>query len=302
MKSRFLLPFLLPVLACSGDKAAGEYEFAGGEFTIHFAATVGDEAFACGKTFDSVGSQNTAVEAQDFRFYVSNLRLVTAEGDEVEVDLVEDAPFQSSRVALLDFEDATGACSANGSPETNMKLRVSAPEGRYQGLRFSTSVPEDLNHRDPTSNPDPLQVTSMQWNWLLGYKFMRAEMRPLHQGGMGGAGGADGQTGHGHMGADSQFHLGSLGCTNEDGATSAPDEECKKPNRNEIYLKEFHPEKEAIVADLGAMMQGADLTQMNHCHGATSDACVSNYASVGIDYETGELLETQSAFRKTERD
>lgn len=297
-----MLPFLLPFLACNGDENAGEYEFAGGEFNIYFAATVGDEEFACGRSYAAVGSRDTMVEAQDFRFYVSNLRLVTTAGDEVEVDIVDDPPFQSSWVALLDFEDATGACENNGSAETNTTVRLSAPKGHYRGLRFSTSVPEEVNHRDPTTNPDPLQVTAMQWNWLLGYKFMRAEMRPLHGGGMGGAGGAGDHAGHGQMGADSQFHLGSLGCTNDAGGTAGPDEACKKPNRNEIYLEEFHPEKDAIVADLGAMMGGTDLTQMNHCHGSPNEVCVSNYESVGIDYDTGALLETQRAFRKEERD
>jgi uncharacterized repeat protein (TIGR04052 family) len=299
------VPFLLlPALffACDGNDNAGEYQFKGGEFRIEFRAKVGDEDFACGESYEGIGSGDVMAEAQDFRFYVSDIRLIKTDGEEVDVEIIERAPFQASTVALLDFEDASGACATSGSEETNTSLLVSAPAGDYRGIRFSTSVPEELNHEDPLKNPGPLQVTAMQWNWLLGYKFMRAEMKPMSHGNMGGMGGM-GENGAGaggerptHMAMDSQFHMGSLGCQSDEDAAD-PTFSCKKENRNDIYLEEFHPGEQAIEADVRAIFEDTDFEKMNHCHGAPNDVCIGNYRSVGVDYESGELLESQSVFR-----
>ncbi|HTV23132.1 MAG TPA: MbnP family protein, partial [Polyangiaceae bacterium] len=78
--------------------------------TLNFAARVGDAPFACGSSYDDVGSTEVTVEPQDFRFFVHDIRLITADATEVPVEIDERSPWQARGTALLDFEDATGAC------------------------------------------------------------------------------------------------------------------------------------------------------------------------------------------------
>jgi uncharacterized repeat protein (TIGR04052 family) len=226
------------------------------------------------------------------------------------------SPWQTPDVALIDFEDGTGPCETSGNSAMNNRITGKVPKEYCLGVAFSLSVPEELNHGDPTEAPAPLQVTAMQWNWLLGYKFMRAEVKPVMKqmsgeggapghmnrggadqaGGMGGAAGAAGQPGTGAM--DSQFHLGSLACANDGGdALAPPAGSCMKPNRAEIRFDLFHPGEDLIEVDLAEIMKNIDLSKMNHCHGMPNDSCPAFYASVGLDYDSGEAKKTQSAFR-----
>jgi hypothetical protein len=131
----------------------------------------------------------------------------------------------------------------------------------------------------------------MTWGWLFGYKFVRAEMASTTPPGVG------------------VFHLGSIGCDNtpegqggaggEGGAPQSnpgapPTTTCSQPNRPEIHLTGFDPSSDVIVADIGAMMAGVDLSAESMCHGM-GDACGPLMESVGLN-EMGELS-SQSAFR-----
>lgn len=289
----WLLAASLLLSACTGGSE--ESPFRGGDFEIVFSGKVGEKAFSCDEKYLGLGVSGALVMPQDFRFYVSDVRLLTKQNEEVPVELLAEAPWQTPEVALVDFENGTHACAKNGNPETNVRLTGSVPKGEYVGVVFSLSVPEELNHEDPALAPEPLQVTAMQWSWLMGYKFMRAEVAPMsaHDHGEGGAGGAasDHEAPDGHA-LDSQFHLGSLACQQNS---------CDKPNRSEIRFDSFNPETQTITADLAEIMKQVDLTLANHCHGAPHDACNSFYASVGLDYETGESTGEQSAFRVEER-
>lgn len=70
---------------------------------IRFAAVVGDAAAACGAKYDGVGSSRSTISIADFRFYLSRLRLVNADGSEAPVALTQDGLWQVDDVALLDF-------------------------------------------------------------------------------------------------------------------------------------------------------------------------------------------------------
>lgn len=54
--------------------------------------------------------------------------------------LDQDGAWQLGDLALLDFEDASGAC-ANGTAGMNTTLRGTVPEGEYTGLSFTIGVP-----------------------------------------------------------------------------------------------------------------------------------------------------------------
>ncbi len=262
--------------------------------TLNFRAQVGDELFACGEKYADQGSSEVEVTPQDFRFYVSAVRLINSDGEEVPVTLDDRSPWQSPEVALLDFEDGTGSCK-NGNPQLNATITGTVPEGEYSGVVLSTAVPLDLNHADPTTLPDPLQAGGMTWGWLFGYKFIRAELLATAA-----------PVGEAAPGAGI-FHLGSTGCDNTpkgeggEGGTGPdssgpPSVDCAKQNRNEIHLKKFDPESDVIVADIGAMMAGTDLSKASMCHSGGA-SCDAYFESVGVDFASGDALKKQTAFR-----
>jgi len=266
---------------------------------LTFRPQVGDELFACGETYKDQGSSNIEVTPQDFRFYVSDLRLIDEEGEEVPVELDNRSPWQSKTVALLDFEDASSACK-NGNSAMNATVTGKVPDRNYVGVVFSPAVPLDLNHEDPATLPDPLQAGGMTWGWLFGYKFLRAELA------------ATAAPEQDEVPGVGVFHLGSTGCDNvspdgEGGAGGVgsavpnlgapPTIECAQQNRAVIRLEEgFSVNDDVIVADIGAMMKTTDLSDSSQCHSGGL-FCEGFFESVGLDFATGDQLNKQTAFR-----
>lgn len=294
--------------------------------TLQFRAVVGDQPFACGAEYTNVGTSHSTVTPQDFRFYVSDVALIDAQGREVPFTIDEAAPYQGGGVALLDFEDASGACQ-NGNEPTNTVISGTAPAGVYTAIRFSTAVPLELNHQDPTTLPAPLQAGDMTWGWLYGYKFIKAELlevastvdaathempTALDAGGSGMTAMDAGGMHHGAMGDGSApmlgagvLHVGSTACSNAPSADAGDDfaagpiTSCQLPNRNAITLVDFDPSTSVIVADVAAMFAAADLSQMAMCHSGQPE-CAPMFDTVGIDWESGQASDTQSAFRVEE--
>jgi len=98
-----------------------------GRVALTFLAEIAGEPFACGRTFDGVGTGGATIEPGDLRFYVSEVRLVRDDGTEEALVLDQDGAWQVDDLALLDFEDATGRCSLAGSRETNRSVRGTVP-------------------------------------------------------------------------------------------------------------------------------------------------------------------------------
>ena len=316
-------------LAGQGGAAGGN---AGGapshleELTIRFRATVGDAEFACGEVYNHQGTTDTTVVPQDLRFFVEKVRLIDADDNEVPLVMDDRPPFQTNDVALLDFEDGTAACT-NGNVELNRTITGKAPPGNYVGVVFSMAVPEDLNHSDPTTLPAPLQAGGMTWGWLFGFRFLKAELAvPQHQGEEGGAGGGGGQghagaghataeggsghggghpagsegSGHGHPESPGGvFHLGSIECTNsaEPDHNAPPATACAKQFRNEIRLDNFNPEDNVVVADVGKLFSGVDLSSDSQCHSFAGSVCPALFEAVGLDYASGDNIDGQTFFR-----
>lgn len=118
----------------------------------------------------------------DFRFYVQDLRLTSTSGEEVPVQLDEDSTWQTSGLALIDFKESPQGQCGSGNGETNTTVTGQVPEGQNAGVAFSNGVPAALNHVDPAdpATPAPLrQSHGMQWNWLSGYRFIRAELKQV---------------------------------------------------------------------------------------------------------------------------
>jgi uncharacterized repeat protein (TIGR04052 family) len=248
--------------------------------TDHVASSrerVGAEPFACGTTYESVGTPGVTVEPRDLRLFVNDVRLVRSDGVEVPLALAARAPWQSEGVTLLDFENAQGAC-AIGDAATNAEVTGSVPAGEYTGIVFSTAVPEALNHDDPATLTAPLGAGGMAWSWLMGFRFLRAELA-----GVGDA-----------AGAGALFHLGSGGCG---GSPVAGTVSCARPNRNEVRLSGADVMQGRVVIDIGALFAGVDLTQDTQCHGSNQGACGDILHHLGLVAATGQVTSAQTVFR-----
>lgn len=205
--------------------------------TVRFEATVGEVPFSCGAQPTGLGVSGATLEAMDNRLYVHDLTLIDADGGEHPVTLDQDGMWQVYDVALLDFEDKTGAC-ANGTAEMNGVMSGVVDAHDTVALRFTLGLPFELNHQDPATAPSPLNLSSLFWTWESGYKFWRF----------------DGRTTAAPEGFF--FHLGSTGCeTDTDGAVTG----CASPNRLTITLDGFDPATHVVRIDLAALTAGVDL-------------------------------------------
>jgi uncharacterized repeat protein (TIGR04052 family) len=274
--------------------------------TLNFRALFGDQAFACGQEYAGQGTPPAVVTPQDFRLYISDVRLIDSVGAEVPFNIDDRSPFQGGGVALLDFEDGSGACQ-NGNSEMNSIITGTVPVGNYTGVVFSTAVPTDLNHEDPTTLPAPLQAGNMTWGWLYGYKFIKAEVLQVLPASEAMDAGSDAGT---DASADASapvpgaglFHLGSTGCSNITEADAGenfaapPAMTCSSPNRNRVELLGFNPADDVIIADVAELFAATDLTAISMCH-SFGEACSDLFEAVGVDFATGAALDSQSFFR-----
>lgn len=234
---------------------------------IPFVAMVGESPFACGQSYDGLGTTGATVIPSDFRVYLHNIRLLDERGREVPILLEQDGIWQDEDLVLLDFEDKTPPCNL-GTVQMNTVVRGLVPRGAYDGIRFNVGVPFRMNHQDVGTARSPLVLTSMFWNWQGGYKFIRIDDATDLV----------------------RVHLGSTGCV-----TDAPNSVvgCGRPNRGEVFLPQFDPATDTIVADLQALFADADLsvnvpgTPPGCMAGPDDTDCEPLMRSLGVNFANG---------------
>jgi uncharacterized repeat protein (TIGR04052 family) len=208
------------------------------EVKINFQARVDKQPFECGKTY-TLGKPATKVTPDDFRFYVSDLALIDNNGKSIPVSLTQDGKWQYQNVALLDFENKSGGC-ANGTVETRNQIVGTIPKGNYQGLQFTLGVPFNLNHADSVTASSPLNLTSLWWNWLFGYKFARLDWKTQTHNSL---------VKHGEKSEKAQgfpIHLGSTGCQAIEG--SQKPSTCSNLNTSKVIFTKFDVNKNVVKA------------------------------------------------------
>ncbi|MGV3711243.1 MAG: MbnP family copper-binding protein [Gemmatimonas sp.] len=244
---------------------------------LKFQAMVGSEAFACGKSYGGMGTSNATLTPSDFAFYVHDVKLISATGAEVPVTLDQDGMYQNGNVALLDFEDGTGACS-NGNAALHTSVNGTAPEGKYTGVKLTIGVPFDRNHQDLATQPSPLSLTRMFWAWNSGHKFVRFEAKSAE-------------------GKNWVMHLGSGGCTPTGSAVKAPTA-CAQENRPVVTLTNFDVDAETVVADIKALFAGNGGAENQVCMSSLKSAtCGPMFASLGLPFN-GPATIPQTFLRK----
>ncbi|MFA6015216.1 MAG: MbnP family copper-binding protein [Gallionellaceae bacterium] len=235
----------------------------------------------CSTAF-TLGTASTPGTLADLRFYVSNVSLIDAAGNYTPVVLTEN-DYQSQGVALLDFETATGSCSAmTGTPATWTAVTGKVAPGTYVGVAFTLGVPSKLNHTSTTASTTPvnLQNTAMNWSWNGGRKFTKIEFLPTVTGSMSMMGYAN----------QTSVHLGSKNCianpTNGDALNG-----CGRPNRVTYSFANGFDTSKKIALDLNVLLGARDLTTSNTWMSATTGPLFTYYfAKFGLDIATGRTI------------
>jgi uncharacterized repeat protein (TIGR04052 family) len=269
---------LLALLAACGggdDEPSGPRDVA-----IEFAAVAGTTPVSCGSPVTALGAGNVTAQVKDFRFYVSNVRLMRADGTEAALTLPANDDWNltsgANAVTLIDLENNTGSCAGTGTTAMNSTLRGTVPAGSYTGVRFTVGVPFALNHSDYAAATKPLDIQAMAWSWQAGRKFVKIELTDPD----GAAGSWTAKT--------FNLHLGSTGCTGNPAAGETV--ACAKANRMEVSLASFNPASQKLAVDVRAMAAGTDITvnaagAPGCMSGPTDPECLRVFESLGIDWK-----------------
>lgn len=263
--------------------------------SISFAAVAGSSPVRCGSTITGLGTGGVSALLADLRFYLTDIQLVNDQGVAVPVTLTTNNWQQTStsgHVALIDLEDGSGACSTDGTPETNAVVTGTVPAGHYVKLKATVGVPEKLSHSDVMAATAPLDIMAMGWSWQAGRKFMKLELNPV--------GGVTTTPASGTPTTVSTYslHLASTNCSGPGDGTDT----CAKKNLAQFTL-DFNPSTQQVVLDVAELFKTTNLS-VNHndavgCMSATSDLdCPPLFAQLGLDLVSGGAATTaQSVFR-----
>ncbi|XZO02600.1 MAG: MbnP family copper-binding protein [Microcoleus sp.] len=285
------------------------------EVDLKFSGTVGEKPFKCGEIYRDLGTTATTVTPTDFRFYISEIALIDDRGKAVPVTLKQDGKWQYQNVALLDFENKSGAC-ANGTLEIRDRIVGTIPKGNYKGLQFTLGVPFNLNHEDATLAPSPLNLTSLWWNWRGGYKFLRLDLKNLTKSTMPASHSQgdrlletastkpdqhshENNQNHGST-AGFVIHLGSTGCKAEE--KNQKPNICTNPNTTKVVFDNFDREKNTVVADIKSLVANTNLAinQPNTSPGCMSDPkdsdCAGIINNLGLSFD-GKVTGDQTFFQ-----
>ena len=251
--------------------------------TIDFKALVGNQTFSCADTAGyAIGTGTLPWIPKDFRFYVSNVRLVDANGAEAAVTL-DSSFWQGYGTALLDFENGTGNCTG-GTLEMNTAVHGTVAPGTYVGLRFDVGVPTASNHLNYQAANPPLSNSAMYWSWTTGYKFIKVDglinrATPF----------------------TFNFHLGSTGCTLAtpgDFSTAS----CTTLNVPSASFPSFNASTQAVALDIALLFATTDFDTADGggapgcMSGATDPECGPIFQKLGLPFGATPPG-TQAAFR-----
>lgn len=246
---------------------------------LDFASYAGSTPVKCGTAVAGLGSGAVSAQIQDFRFYVTNVRLVRGDGSEVPLTLGANDDWNytngANSVTLVDLEDATGSC-AGGTAAMNASVKGTVPSGSYVGVKWTMGVPFALNHSDYATATKPLDSQAMAWSWQSGRKFAKIEV-------------TDPAGATGTWSAKTfNFHLGSTGCTGN--PASGQTVSCVASNRMDVKFAAFNPSTQKIAVDVQALVAGTDIT-VNKAgapgcmSGGTDPECPNVFRALAIDWK-----------------
>lgn len=269
------------------DAASGhEHGDAAGDDNLHldltFAATVGSEPFACGRSF-AVGTPPTLVTPTDLRFYVSDVKLVAMDGAAVPFTLMTHPLWQLEDVALVDLEDGSGACAERGDTKTRSVVHGFLPQASYRGVELTLAVPLARDRAARAAAVPPLDLPSLFAAGEQGHAFVATGAQSVDDGTR-----------------RFDFRLWSTGCPGAlDGGAGAP---CDRPNRAVVRLVRSEAVDFAaarIVVDWGALLAGSDVAApASDCRSEPTDpGCAPLFERLGLELGTGAAKASAAVFR-----
>lgn len=201
------------------------------------------------------------------QFFVSDLKMVYADGAAAPVRLAVAPPYQDEKTALVSL--------AAGDGPGNATIRGTVTRGDYVHMEFLLGIPFARNHGNPLDAEPPLDRPAMFWAWQSGHKFLRLD-----------------------LGNAWSFHLGSTGCHSAS-AVRPPQRECRRPNLARIRLPASVAAGGRVDVDLGALLAAVDPILGASCMGsyADDDACRRVLAELGLDAQTGRCIDDCRAQR-----
>ncbi|MDP4299576.1 MbnP family copper-binding protein [Leptothrix discophora] len=251
---------LAALAACGGG---GDTPATTQPVSIEFAAVNGlaNTPVSCATVLTGMGSGSVKAKLADLRFYVSDVKLVNAAGQEVAVTLTANE-WQLTQaghgLTLIDLENDADTCA--GDAATNVRVTGTAPAGTYTGVRFTLGVPSALNHLDATAATTlaPLTNNDMFWSWTGGYKHAKIELNPenattpdVYTGGMTNTSVTPSTSSN-----TFNFHLGDTSCTAGVPLSSST---CLSENTSTITLATFNAGTQKVALDLGALFARSNL-------------------------------------------
>ncbi len=164
MKNKKLLSYALLISSvifsassCKKDKEEETVEPTATEqnLKLHIHTQVGNQLADYTSTFAQASGRKFILA--DFRYYISGIVLIKADGSEFPI---------SGKVLLV-------------KPSVQDYALGMVPVGDYKGIRYTMGLDSATNHSNPTvyssENPLAIQTPSMHWSWSSGYIFTKVE-------------------------------------------------------------------------------------------------------------------------------
>jgi len=162
--------------------------------------------------------ETAGINITDFRMFLDQLKFFSSRA--------AIAQHSTSQIQYLDF--IQGGCS-----DQNLVQSLSILESKNiqaTDVFFQIGVPNQLNHQNPVKAETPLNISTMHWQWLSGYKFLRLEFQKGKR--------------------LNRFHLGSWGCSGK----LPNDVLCKQPNLIPILLKDFNLDTSVVEVHVDVLL------------------------------------------------
>ncbi len=275
-------PLLLAVATTGCGADAADPNGDSHAVTVTFRAQVGSQPADCSTPYDGLGRSGSSARLADARLFVSELEIRGLNGEWLPVEL-GNSLWQNGGVALLDFEDGTGACADSGTAETNLSVSGTSTTNEYDAVRYRVGVPFELNHLDNASARPPLNSPGMFWAWQGGYKFLRVDWEV-----------------EGGVVPRWNIHLGSTGCKSS-APTEAPQEPCARANSARVEVELPDPASEVVI-DLSRLVESAELTDNASgsppgCMSAPMEAddCSPVFSALGMAFDDGKCVDDCAA-------
>lgn len=285
--SHHLASLSLAAVAAASLVACGGGDDGPKKVEIQFAAMAGSTPITCASTLTGLGTTNATGTLADNRFYISNVKMVKADGSTVALTLDGTDDFNATMgtdtVTLIDLEDKTGTCA--GTTAMNASIKGSVPAGDYVGVKMTLGVPFSMNHTDQSASTTvtPAVINNavhpgMAWSWAGGRKFAKIEV-----------------TNSTWSAPFFYMHLGSTGCTGTNPAAGQVDT-CARPDRLDFSLASFNPDTQKVAVDVKALLSANDATvslsgPTPGCMSAATDLdCPAIFDALSLNLTTGQTV------------